>query len=83
MTYFKLTVTLISEKPVYSLEESVIDKNRAADPATNQIAYSIESCGEIITRDNGDPTSFVPFPSHERGAFSALALVNIGMKTHE
>jgi hypothetical protein len=31
--------------------------------------------GEIVATDNGDPTSFMSFASHEREAFNGLALV--------
>ena len=54
----------------------VIDENGLTVPtATNNIIFEIEGPGEIVATDNGDPTNFVPFPSHEREAFSGLALV--------
>jgi len=31
--------------------------------------------GEIVATDNGDPTNFMPFPSHERKAFNGLCLM--------
>lgn len=43
--------------------------------AMNKIKFSIEGAGEIVATDNGDPTNFTPFPSHEREAFNGLALV--------
>jgi beta-galactosidase len=43
--------------------------------AHNHIRFSVEGPGEIVATENGDPTSFVPFPSHEREAFNGLALV--------
>lgn len=49
---------------------------RAKDP----IKFEMEGPGEIIASDNGDPTNFTPFPSHEREAFSGLALVIIRSK---
>jgi beta-galactosidase len=54
----------------------VTDKNGLTVPhADNPIKFSIEGPGEIVATDNGDPTDLVPFPSHERKAFSGLALV--------
>ena len=43
----------------------------------NKIIFRIEGPGEIIATDNGDPSDFTPFPSHERKAFSGLALAII------
>lgn len=48
-------------------------------PAT----INLEGCGEIVATDNGDPTNFVPFPSHEREAFNGLALIIIRSKPGE
>jgi beta-galactosidase len=39
--------------------------------------FEIEGPGEVVATDNGDPTNFTPFPSHEREAFNGLALVII------
>jgi len=59
----------------------VTDKNGLTVPrANNTIKFEIEGPGEIIATDNGDPTNFVPFSSHERKAFSGLALVIIRFK---
>jgi beta-galactosidase len=59
----------------------VIDKNGLTVPtATNDIKFEIEGPGEIMATDNGDPTDFVPFPSHERKAFSGFALVIVRSK---
>jgi beta-galactosidase len=33
-----------------------------------------------VATDNGDPTSFVPFPAHERPAFNGLCLVIVRSK---
>lgn len=53
----------------------VIDKNGLTVPtAGNKIEFEIEGPGEIVATDNGDPTDFVPFTSHQRNAFSGLAL---------
>ncbi len=59
----------------------ITDKNELTVPrANNLIQFSIEGPGEIVATDNGDPTNFVPFPSHEREAFNGLALVIIRAK---
>lgn len=42
--------------------------------ARNRIGFTIEGPGEIVATDNGDPTDMEAFPSHERRAFSGLAL---------
>ena len=42
--------------------------------AKDSVKFSIEGPGEIVATDNGDPTSFVPFPSTERPAFNGLCL---------
>jgi beta-galactosidase len=53
----------------------VTDENgRTVPRARNRITFSIEGPAEIVATDNGDPTSFVPFQSAERGAFNGLAL---------
>ena len=46
-----------------------------APRADNEIHFDITGPGEIVATDNGDPTSFVPFPSHDRKAFNGLCLV--------
>ena len=51
--------------------------------AVNSIEFEIEGPGEILATDNGDPTDFVPFPSHVRNAFSGLALVIVRSKKGE
>ena len=49
--------------------------------ADNTINFSIEGTGKIVATDNGDPTNFTPFPSHQRKAFNGLALVIVkGLK---
>jgi beta-galactosidase len=62
----------------------VTDKTGLTVPtAKNPINFEIEGSGEIVATDNGDPTNFVPFPSHEREAFSGLALVIVRSKPGE
>ncbi|MDZ7310691.1 MAG: DUF4982 domain-containing protein [candidate division KSB1 bacterium] len=62
----------------------VTDKAGLTVPhANNLIKFEIEGPGEIVATDNGDPTNFVPFPSHEREAFNGLALVIIRSKRGE
>jgi len=59
----------------------VTDKNGLTVPrANNPIKFEIDGSGEIVATDNGDPTNFVPFPSHVREAFNGLALVIIRSK---
>jgi beta-galactosidase len=54
----------------------VTDKPGLAVPrANNQIHFDIEGPGEIVVTDNGDPTSFESFQSHDRKAFNGLCLV--------
>jgi len=55
---------------------TVTDKAGTTAPrATNQIHFDIEGPGEIVATDNGDPTSFESFQSHDRNAFNGLCLV--------
>jgi beta-galactosidase len=62
----------------------VTDKNGLTVPhADNPVKFSIEGPGEIVATDNGDPTDLVPFPSHERKAFSGLALVVVRSNQRE
>ena len=62
----------------------VIDKNGLTVPAANnKIQFEVEGPGEIVATDNGDPTNFTPFQSHERDAFNGLALVIIRSKSGE
>ena len=57
------------------------DKNGLTVPRSKQmLKFSIEGPGEIVTTDNGDATSFVPFQSHEREAFNGMALVIVKAK---
>jgi beta-galactosidase len=54
----------------------VLDGNGVLTPrADNKLRFRVDGPGEIVATDNGDPTCFVPFPSHEREAFNGLALV--------
>jgi beta-galactosidase len=46
-----------------------------APGANDHIKFTIEGPGEIVAADNGDPTSFEPFPAPERNAFNGQALV--------
>jgi len=60
----------------------VTDKNGLTVPTANHpIKFEIKGPGEIVVTDNGDPTNFIPFPSHEREAFNGLALVIIRSKS--
>jgi hypothetical protein len=46
-------------------------------PMHNRIHFDIKGPGEIVATDNGDPTSFELFQSHDRTAFNGLCLVII------
>ncbi|MBN1973695.1 MAG: DUF4982 domain-containing protein [Sedimentisphaerales bacterium] len=48
--------------------------------ANNPIRFSVSGPGEIVAADNGDPTDFTVFPSHDRKAFNGLALVIVKAK---
>ena len=53
----------------------VVDRDGVLVPrARNALRFTISGPGDIVATDNGDPTSFVPFQSHERDAFNGLAL---------
>jgi beta-galactosidase len=60
---------------------TVQDSNGIMVPrANNLIRFSVSGPGEIVATDNGDPTDFNVFSSHERKAFNGLALVIIRAK---
>ena len=46
-----------------------------APRAGNRVHFEIEGPGEIVATDNGDPTDFESFPSHDRKTFNGLGLV--------
>jgi beta-galactosidase len=55
---------------------AVQDSNGIIIPrADNLIRFSISGPGEIVATDNGDPTDFNIFSSHDRKAFNGLCLV--------
>jgi len=55
---------------------TVTDKHGVTAPrADNRIHFTIEGPGAIVATDNGDPTSFESFQSHDRKAFNGLCLV--------
>ncbi|HWI58829.1 MAG TPA: beta-galactosidase GalB [Bacillota bacterium] len=49
--------------------------------ASNRIHFDIQGPGEIVATDNGDPTSFELFQSHDRNAFNGLCLVIVRAKS--
>jgi beta-galactosidase len=51
-----------------------------APRANDKLRFAVEGPGEIVATDNGDPTSFEPFPAPERHAFNGLALVIVRAK---
>ena len=56
----------------------VTDSAEVTAPRTdNRIHFEIEGPGEIVATDNGDPTSFELFRSHDRNAFNGFCLVII------
>lgn len=61
----------------------VDEKGRLVPRANNPIRFHVEGPGEIVATDNGDPTSFEPFPAHERHAFNGLCLVIVRAKAGE
>lgn len=55
---------------------SVVDDSGMVCPrAMDHLKFSIAGPGQIVATANGDPTDFVPFPSHERNAFNGHCLV--------
>ena len=63
-------------KDLSFLTVTVTDKAGLMSPrADNRIHFEIEGPGEIVSTDNGDPTSFESFQSHDRKAFNGLCLV--------
>src|SRR5690606_32869196 len=54
----------------------VLDANGVPVPqASNRISFEVSGPAEIVATDNGDPTSFESFASHEQNAFNGCALV--------
>ena len=59
----------------------VADKDGNIAPrASHLVKFTVEGPGEIVATDNGDPTSFVAFPSAQRPAFNGLCLVIVRAK---
>ena len=59
----------------------VLDKNGDFVAfADNEITFSVSGAGEIVATDNGDPYSFVAFPSKVRKAYNGLALAIVRPK---
>jgi len=55
---------------------TVTDQHGLTAPrAGNRVHFDISGPGEIVATDNGDPTSFESFKSHDRQAFNGLCLV--------
>jgi beta-galactosidase len=62
----------------------VLDEAGVLAPrASDRIRFAIDGPGEIVATDNGDPTSFEPFPSPERSAFNGLALAIVRTRPHQ
>ncbi|MGE5427501.1 MAG: beta-galactosidase GalB [Methylococcaceae bacterium] len=59
----------------------IADKDGLLVPrSSNRIEFSLEGPGEIVATDNGDPSSMEAFSSHNRQAFSGMALVIVRSK---
>jgi beta-galactosidase len=59
----------------------IVDRNGQPVPtAHDRVTFSIDGPAEIVATDNGDPTDMTTFASHERDAFSGLALVILRSK---
>src|SRR5262249_15893830 len=52
-------------------------------PAHHGIHFDIQGPGEVVATDNGDPTSFETFQSHDRNAFNGLCLAIIRGKPRQ
>jgi beta-galactosidase len=67
---------LADGKDLSFLTVRITDKQGRTIPrAKNLLRFSVEGAGEIVATDNGDASSMVAFPSHEREAFNGLCLV--------
>src|SRR5579871_6877540 len=51
------------------------DRQRTVPRSHPRVSFAITGPGEIVATDNGDPTNFDSFQSHDREAFNGLALV--------
>jgi beta-galactosidase len=67
---------LADGKDLSFITARIVDADGQIAPrAKGLLRFSVTGAGEIVASDNGDPTSFIPFQSHERPAFNGLALV--------
>jgi beta-galactosidase len=63
---------------------SVTDKDGLIIPrASDRVHFDVQGPGEILATDNGDPTSFESFQSHDRKAFNGLCLLIIRSRAGE
>ncbi|WP_395399683.1 beta-galactosidase GalB [Pseudoduganella sp. UC29_106] len=59
----------------------IVDKDGILSPrAKNRVRFTVEGTGELVSTDNGDPTSFESFQSPERAAFNGMVLAIIRAK---
>ena len=80
LTVNRISITSDGSDLAY-ITAKIQDKNGLTVPRSkHMLKFSIEGPGEIVTTDNGDATSFVPFQSHEREAFNGMALVIVKAK---
>src|SRR5262249_8629665 len=60
---------------------AVVDGSGSTVPrAEDRIHFEVEGPGEIVATDNGDPTTFELFQSHDRNTFNGLCLTIIRAK---
>jgi len=59
----------------------IVDKDGLLSPrAKNRVRFTVEGPGELVSTDNGDPTSFESFQSPERAAFNGMVLAVVRVK---
>ena len=76
------SISLISDgSDLAFITVKVQDKDGLTVPRSKPLVkFTIEGPGEIVSTDNGDATSFVPFQSYQREAFNGMALVIVKAK---
>jgi beta-galactosidase len=63
---------------------AIVNKDGVFAPsAQNRVRFSIDSPGEIVATDNGDPMGLEAFPSKERNAFNGLCLAIVRAKPRQ
>ncbi len=59
------------------------DSGQLVPRAANRVRFTVTGPGEIVATDNGDATSFEPFPAPEHSAFNGLVLAIVRTKAGE